>query len=640
MKETTTLQAAGKQWLYTWVILTLGLTIYFSIEANNFSAIGIIFLIAICACIGSLTAFVALYFVFKFIQKQNSNTNTKLLYALLCQFVICLLYGLCSFCFGMNTNSVLNTVKDISNITLPLFASSAIATYLNLKILTKYFQKDVALALPYENVYENTDADNEVFLLPTDKPLEKEEQFLINNLSILKTTNMQTQTPDFNANQSRYQHNKTAIKAFITGALILIMLIPTAFISSLISEREQRQKEVVTEVSAKWAFAQTVTGPYLVIPYKESFVTDNNKTVVKTKNIVLLPENLSTDGKIQTEERPRSIYKVLLYKSDIRATGNFKVKIPTDIVRENLVLKDAKLCIGINDFRGIEGPINIRFNGADIDLTPGLPTKEIDENGLSATVGLTAENVESSLAFSYQLKLKGSERLSFVPLAGNSRFTLSSPWPNPSFDGNTLPSDRKISDKGFSATWNFNKANLPFGTFLKDFSLQKNNFSFGVSMLQPADQYAKTMRSVKYAILIIGLTFSLFFIVELMQKKPVHPVQYILVGLALVIFYTLLLSISEYIQFDYAYLISALATIFLISLYAKSHFKNWKSAAIFGSVLTGLYTFTFVLISLEDTSLIIGSIGLFIVLAVVMYASRKVNWYNTSETKNTSFETT
>ena len=144
--------------------------------------------------------------------------------------------------------------------------------------------------------------------------------------------------------------------------------------------------------------------------------------------------------------------------------------------------------------------------------------------------------------------------------------------------------------------------------------------------------YNKTMRSVKYAILFIGLTFAFFFIIELMQHKPFHPVQYVLVGLALVIFYTLLLSISEYILFDYAYLVAALATIFLITFYAKGHFESWKTAGIFFGLLSCLYSFIFILIRLEDTALLVGSIGLFIVLALVMYTSRKINWYGNTPT--------
>ena len=141
------------------------------------------------------------------------------------------------------------------------------------------------------------------------------------------------------------------------------------------------------------------------------------------------------------------------------------------------------------------------------------------------------------------------------------------------------------------------------------------------------------MRSIKYAILVIGLTFALFFIVEILQKNPVHPIQYILVGLALVIFYSLLVSISEFIPFDSAYLIAAIATIILITLYTKSHFKNWKTAGIFFGVLSGLYGFIYTLISLEDTALLTGSIALFVVLAIAMYATRKINWYQPLETK-------
>jgi|GEM_PF-2633599 len=142
--------------------------------------------------------------------------------------------------------------------------------------------------------------------------------------------------------------------------------------------------------------------------------------------------------------------------------------------------------------------------------------------------------------------------------------------------------------------------------------------------------YEKTMRTTKYAVLVIGLTFAIFFLIEIMHKKPVHPVQYTLVGLALAIFYTLLLSIGEYILFDYAYIISATATIMLITMYVKSHFQNWKAASALGGTLTGLYGFILVLVSLEDTALIVGSIGLFIVLAIVMYTTRNINWYNPS----------
>ncbi|MFT3936859.1 MAG: cell envelope integrity protein CreD [Chitinophagaceae bacterium] len=432
--------------------------------------------------------------------------------------------------------------------------------------------------------------------------------------------------------QAKPQSNKTFIKGIITGGLILIMMIPTVFVTNLVTEREKRQEEVVKEVSSKWASDQTIAGPYIYLPYSIKEVDKDNKVVTINKHLLLLPENLTIKGEVTPEIRPRSIYKVLLYKSALNSNGNFSIHLPKEIDPASLQLADAKICFGITDFKGIEEKIVVNFNGNPYELSPGLPVTDIDTNGLSAPVALTLADFDKNIDFSMRLKIKGSEQLHFVPLSGNSSVSLQSSWANPSFDGNNLPSDRSVNDKGFAANWTINKANLPYGTVLRDHAFNKDAFAFGVSMLQPADQYAKTMRSVKYAILFIGLTFSLFFIVELMQKKPFHPVQYVLVGLALVIFYTLLLAISEFILFDQAYLVAALATILLITLYAQSHFKKWATAGLFSGVLCGLYGFIFILIRLEDTALLVGSIGLFLVLALVMYGSRKINWYNTTNT--------
>ncbi len=356
------------------------------------------------------------------------------------------------------------------------------------------------------------------------------------------------------------------------------------------------------------------------------------------RHLILLPENLNVTANMVPEERPRSIYKVLLYKSTATAKGNFILQLPKDIDTASLQLNEARICMGVTDFKGIEEKIAINFNGSIIDLLPGLPSKDIDSNGLSATINLSTDDFNKTAAFDMSLKIKGSEQLHFVPLAGNSNFNIQSTWSNPSFDGNSLPGEREVTDNGFNAKWTFNKANLPFATTLKDFNFKKDDFAFGVTMVQPADQYAKTMRSVKYAILFIGLTFCLFFIVELMQKKAFHPVQYVLVGIALIIFFTLLLSISEFLLFDAAYLIASTATVLLIALYAKGHFASWKTAGVFAGILGSLYGFIFILIRLEDTALLVGSIGLFAVLAIVMYVSRKINWYNPTF-QNTTIET-
>ncbi len=432
-----------------------------------------------------------------------------------------------------------------------------------------------------------------------------------------------------------HEGSKTLLKGLITGALILLMLIPTVFVTNLIKEREQRQKEVVAEVSNKWASSQTVTMPYLYIPS----VSDNTTPAVadvttsypRTGSLVLLPEELHVTGQVIPEERPRSIYKVMLYRSKLNGDGKFSFVLPKDIPIADLRLDQAQLCLGVSDYKGIEESVSVLLNDTTYELSPGLPTRILNTNGLSAPVRLTPDDLGKTFSFSIKMQLKGSGNLNFLPMAGNSHFQIQSTWADPSFNGYSLPSQRVVKDSGFTAQWHFNKASLPFKTVLQRLDTDQG-LAFGVTMAQPADQYAKTERSVKYAILFIGLTFALFFIIELLQKKPVHPVQYVLVGIALIIFYTLLISISEFILFNYAYLIAATATVVLIALYAKSHFESWKTASLFGSVLASLYGFIFILIQLEDTALLVGSIGLFIVLALVMYASRKINWYKPSVT--------
>jgi inner membrane protein len=423
------------------------------------------------------------------------------------------------------------------------------------------------------------------------------------------------------------QSSKILIKGIITGVLILVMMIPTIFIMNLVSEREERQKQVAAEVSSKWASGQTLSGPFLYIPYTSTANDPQGKPIQVKEQFWVLPENLDIKGQIFSEVRERSIYKVLLYRSTMAVSGTVTVRLPQNVDPISVQWKDARICMGLSDFKGIEEKILVRVGDRDIELAPGLPGDELDSVGLSAPIDLTAADTGKTINFRTDLKLKGSERLHFIPLAGNSSYILESIWPAPSFDGNNLPSERTVSDSGFSAKWVFNKANLPFSTILNKTNFDTRALAFGVTMVQPADQYAKTDRAVKYAILVIGLTFSLFFVVELLQNKPLHPVQYVLIGLALVIFYTLLLSFSEFILFDIAYLLAAFATISLITLYVKAHFGNWRAAVIFSSALTMLYGFIFVLVRLEDTALLVGSLGLFLILALAMYLGRKIEWY-------------
>lgn len=415
-------------------------------------------------------------------------------------------------------------------------------------------------------------------------------------------------------------------KGIITGVMILLMMVPTLFISSLVQERKARQKAIVQEVSQRWAGAQKLTGLFLILPYETLDNDEKGRQQLVRRDLFILPEEMKVSSQMEPAVRKRSIYQVLLYHSKTAFSGEFQFSLPKDINSSDILWKDASICMGLSDIKGIGEKVVVMLGGQQYELAPGLPNRSLVKTGLSAPVDLSA-SAGQPIRFSASLDLKGSEQLHFIPFAGNSSYDVQSAWPSPSFDGNTLPAPYDISENGFHANWTFSKANLPFGTVLRAPDFNEEDFSFGVTMVQPADQYAKTERSVKYAILFIGLTFSLFLVVEIMQKKPVHPIQYVLIGIALSIFYTLLLSISEFIAFDYAYAIATLATVSLITLYAQSHFREWKVSLLFGTILTMLYSFAFVLVRLEDTALLVGSIGLFVILALVMYGTRKIRWY-------------
>lgn len=564
--------------------------------------------ISLAAVVFSFPAFILLLIFIPLIRRLNLSWKGKTAVVLLLEFLITAAYGVLGAILRLlgllflNGEIRFSFAEEGIIIFGCLFSMAGISTLLLLRPLALYFEGD-----RLSNV--SSGALLRSFFSETSKT------------TITMETVQQEQAPES-------QSNRILVKGLITAGLILLMLIPTLFIQNLITERETRQKEVVKEVSSKWATEQTIAGPYLVVPYTDSTINNEGSTIAVRRQLILLPEGLDVKGQLFPEERPRSIYKVLLYKSALQVNGSFKPAWPGDVNLSGIDYSNAKLCFNLSDYKGIEEKITINVNGKSYILQPGLPVDDFGNIGLSVPVTLSSELLDTGLDFNLKVRFKGSEKLHFLPLSANSSYAINSAWPSPSFDGNTLPGSRKVDDKGFSASWNFNQANLPFSqVFFHGIAHNARSLAFGVSLVQPADQYNKTMRSVKYAILIIGLSFALFFIIELMQRKPLHPLQYVLVGLALVIFYTLLLSISEYILFDYAYLTAAAATVLLITFYARSHFQSWKTAAIFCGLISALYGFIFILIRLEDTALLIGSIGLFVILALVMYASRKVNWY-------------
>lgn len=448
------------------------------------------------------------------------------------------------------------------------------------------------------------------------------ENFSSPNIQSIKQKPIKMQTQ----NRSESLMWKGLITLGITGVLIVAM----NFVTNLINERKERQQEVVQEVSSKWANPQTFAGPFLSVPYIEEGIDSDKKPVKITSQVLLMPNTETVDAQLKTEVRKRSLFKVLLYRTAAGFTGKFNLDIPASFDVNRFDFSKAKICFALSDFKGIEKAMTITLGDREYALEPGLPVASLGNVGLSAPVALTPDMLRSGIGFSMSTNIKGNSELKFMPLAKSSEFKLAGDWGSPSFTGNTIPLPPTISKNGFAAQWNFNSANLPFTSAVKDDDLHTEELSFGLSLVEPANNYAKAMRSAKYAILIIVLTFATFFVVEILQKRPFHPVQYILFGVALLLFYTLLVSISEYIAFNMAYLISAVATVLLISLYAKAHFRSWAVGMTFFAALSALYGFIFVLISLEDTALLTGSIALFVILAGIMYATRGMKWYGTN----------
>jgi inner membrane protein len=426
---------------------------------------------------------------------------------------------------------------------------------------------------------------------------------------------------------SFWQKNKLIIKSFFIGFLVLALLIPTFIIMYLVNERKERKQEVTREISNKWSAAQTITGPFLVIPYSE---TENNIVVKKYLNI--LPEQLDINANIEPEIRYRSIYKVPVYTTrPLILKGKFSKNSLTSVSVNPASINwaEAKLCIGITDLKGLKEQI-IKWNGQPMATQAGMPETNIAEQGINTSLPLDAAFLKNDFDFSVQLNLQGSEKLYFSPMGSNTTVHLSSRWNNPAFDGRYLPDTEKITKNNFEAEWKISEFNRDFPKIFTSNAATKYSVAssaFGVILLSPFDAYAQTMRSLKYAILVIALTFFAYFFTEIFQKRPVHPLQYILIGMALVVFYILLLSISEYILFPTAYLIAASATIILLSWYTYSIFKKMKTTVMFALLLSVLYLFIYVLIQMQDNALLFGSIGLFALLALAMYLSRKIDWY-------------
>ncbi len=414
---------------------------------------------------------------------------------------------------------------------------------------------------------------------------------------------------------------KIAVIAFIA----ILLLLPSAMIMNLIREREAVQQQAIWEVSSKWGNAQTISGPFITIPYyryEKQIQEDKSVKYVKYKeHIHLLPENLEIKGNINPEEKHRGIYEIVVYESDLQISGEFKSINPLElnIDTENILWDKAVLTIGISDLRGVENQVLLNWENEEILFNPGTTTSDLVFSGINANIPKILHENYNTYKFSLKLDLKGSQLLYFTPLGKTTNVRLKSSWSNPKFDGAYITDDNTVNESGFTANWKILHLNRNFPQVWINNQYQISQSAFGVDLILPVDSYQKTTRVAKYAILLVALTFLVFFFVEVIRKVFIHPIQYILVGIALIVFYTLLLSFSEHMLFNIAYLLSSVLTIGLITWYVKVILKKWNLTLLMSGILLILYSFIFTIIQIQDYTLLIGSVGIFIILALVIY---------------------
>ncbi len=423
-----------------------------------------------------------------------------------------------------------------------------------------------------------------------------------------------------NSPSGLWAKTKALTKGGIILALLLIFLIPAHQIRELILEREQQLQAVEEEVKSKWASDQQITGPVLVIPYLEKYPAASNSK----KKIYLLPEHLRINGEIIPEAKHRGIYEVMLYRGQLKFEGQFG-KLPYSDLRINpdsILWNEAYLAIGMSDFRGLMEEIRINWNGQQISAHADRPDDGLFKEAFVAPISM--ESLDSS-SFSFNMSVKGSGKVLFTTIGKSTEVKLQSAWKDPSFIGNELP-QYEIDANGMVANWRTVAHGRSFPQAWANSSYATAKSAVGMELFIPVNAYQKTYRTVKYASLLIILTFVAFFVVETITKKSVHPLHYALVGIALLLFYTLLLALSEHILFNASYLIASLATISLIGWFASAILRGGKWGLLMSVVLTLLYSYIFSILQLQDFALLLGSIGLFVALAVVMYLVRKMNW--------------
>ena len=413
------------------------------------------------------------------------------------------------------------------------------------------------------------------------------------------------------------------------AVLALLLLIPAGLIQNLIREREYTQENAINEMTSVWGGEQMLVGPYLTVPFDAPYTvtnSDGTEEISYARNyLYVLPEFLNGAVDVQPETRKLGIYEAVVYRGEADMQGEFKLPDWTKagVDPKYIHWDKVTLNVGISDLRGVEGAFDFEWNEASLPLSSGLVTNDIYWSGVHSPVAIEDQE---ELRFKFSTTLRGSRRFSVVPLGKQTTFSMVSPWAEPNFEGSFATTKYEPTAEGFSAHWEVSHLNRNYPQSWVGKKYTPANDFFGTEFIKTVDNYSKSTRVAKYAILIIALTFMVFYFSELIKGAKVNALQYVLVGLALVLFYTLLLSFSEHIGFNAAYLVAALMTVLMEFFYARSVLGSTKLAAYVAATLTLLYSFIFILIQLKDFALLAGSLGLFVILAGIMFISRRIQW--------------
>ena len=434
-------------------------------------------------------------------------------------------------------------------------------------------------------------------------------------------------------------------KLAVVFVIAMILMVPITMVRLLISERAAAKDAVVRDIARSAADVQRITMPVIVIPYTRRWIETvetiddkdqkkiTRKERVESASVQFLPEGVSVEAQPAVSSRHRGLYTVQTYGTPLRIKGRFAIpKTYGPQGAEGTLTWGVPLfAFGVSDPRGIKNSPTLNWNGAGLRFQPGTGG---DITRLGGGISAVLENLQpgSEAEFSFDLDLMGMERLSFIPTGRETRVNLKADWAHPSFFGKFSP-DSHITSADFSADWktSFFSTNAPqvyANCALRGECAEFTANEFGVSLIQPADLYLQLERAAKYGFLFVGLTFAGFFLFEVLRSLAVHPLQYGLVGLALAMFFLLLVSLSEHLGFMQAYVIASTACVGLIVVYLGAVLASWWRALAMGGLLAGLYGVLYMLLISEDNALLMGSVFLFVLLAAVMLGTRRIDWYS------------